>query len=769
MSIKLKLLLGSVLLAVVPATMVDVVSATTAGSQSHDALREEAKRQLVSIRETKRLQIEDYFKRIQGQVVTLSEATGTREALERFATSAAGLGAQDLDQARRDLADYYRGQFGAQFKTLNPHSNLDPLQLLKQLDDTAIAMQYQYIAVNNNPLGSKHLLDAQQDGSAYSQAHQRFHPFFRSYLETFGYYDIFIADTAGRIVYSVFKELDYGTSLTTGPYAQSGIGEAYRAAVKLPDGAFHQTHYTNYQPSYDSYASFVSSPIYVDGVEKGVLIFQMPLDKINAVMTSNEKWAEVGLGASGETYLVGEDKTLRNNSRFQTEDMDSYLAALKSAGVSDHVLAQIKTKGTGIGLQPVDTKTAGLALEGKKGFEIVDDYRGVPVMSAYTPVEIDGMKMALLAEIDVAEAFASADALATSLWTQAGLIALAALIIGGGTGLLFSRSVTTPLSRLSQDINYIGEHADLTHPISLDRKDELGDMARALNNMFGQFREAMRLINESSEQVSTASTQMSAITEQTRAAVDQQQSETDAMATAMEEMSATAQEVANSTNQASEAANDATGAMNTGNRVVTGTVDTINTLAGEGEAAADVVRRLKADSEAIGSVLEVIRSVAEQTNLLALNAAIEAARAGEQGRGFAVVADEVRTLASRTQQSTEEIQAMIEKVQAGADGAAKAMDQSQAQAERSVSQAAEANTALENIGSAIRRINEMAHQIASAADEQSTVSSQVTESVHRIVEAGHETSRSASETAQASDSLQGLSADLKGLVARFRI
>lgn len=770
MSLKLKLLLGSVLLAVLPAGLVVTMTALMAGNQSLIALEDQVRNQLVAIRETKRLQIEDYFKRIQNQIVVMSQSQDARDAMSSFGSTYEAMAVAGTENARQSVVDYYREKFAAQYKALNPESEFDPTEMYRSLDGIAVGMQHLYIASNEHPLGSKHLLDQQQDGSDYSKTHKRFHPYFREYLEKFGYYDIFIADAkTGRTIYSVFKELDYGTSLINGPYANTGIGEAFKGAIGIADGDFHQTDFASYRPSYDGHASFVSSPIYSNGKQTGVLIFQMPLDKISSVMTSNESWSDVGLGSTGETYLVGRDKTLRNNSRFQIVDPESYTTALRKAGVAADTLAKIQAKGTGVGLQRVDTETASAALNGENGFKIVRDYRDVPVLSAYAQVNVPGMQMAILAEIDRDEAFAAAVALQSSLWTASALVALIALAIGAGVGLMFARSITGPLSRLSNDIDYIGEHADLTHEITLSRNDELGAMAQSLDKMFKQFRNALTSIYESSEQVFAASTQMSAIAEQTRSAVAQQQIETDSMATAMEEMSATAQEVANSTANASDAANNATTAMTEGSQVVSSTVGTINALAGEVQSASDVVGQLKADSEAIGSVLEVIRSVAEQTNLLALNAAIEAARAGEQGRGFAVVADEVRTLASRTQQSTAEIQSMIEKVQAGADGTVKVMTSSRVQAERSVAQAAEANAALQRIGEAIVRIDEMGNQIASAAEEQSTVSTEAKNSVHRIVQAGQVTNQNASETAEANESLNKLAVGLKDLVAQFKV
>ncbi|MDJ0805926.1 MAG: methyl-accepting chemotaxis protein [Gammaproteobacteria bacterium] len=573
----------------------------------------------------------------------------------------------------------------------------------------------------------------------------------------------------GRIVYTVFKELDFGTSLTAGPYADSGIAQAFRDAVRGgTQESLAQTDFAPYGPSYDDQADFIASPIIEAGQLRGVWIFQIPIDQINSVMTSEQQWKQVGLGDSGETYLVGPDKTLRNISHFQIEDPDGYQTGLKSAGVAP-VLLETRAKGSGIGLQPVNTPGVVTALTGKDGFAIFPDYRGVPVLSAYGPLDIAGLEWVILSEIDEAEAVGPAhewfDDILFNAFGFAGLITAVSCLIGDW----FAGSVSRPMLSLARELRYVGDEADLTRKAEINREDEIGVMAHALNAMQAKFQAAIIKITDSSDSDSSSSTQLSAITSRSRASVSRQQSETDQLATSREEMAATAQEIANSSNHASSAADEAQKATEEGREVVSISTDSIRRLARDLADSAAQVEKLRQDSEAIGGVLDVIRGVAEQTNLLALNAAIEAARAGEQGRGFAVVADEVRTLASRTQQSTEEIQQMIEQVQDGANQEAQSMTKSHDRADRGAQQAVETDTTLDCVSEAIQRMNEMIYQVASAAEQQSAVAVQMSQGVQTIVQTGEETLQNAEQTSQASNALSQLAIDLKTLVMQFRI
>ncbi|MCU7922437.1 MAG: methyl-accepting chemotaxis protein, partial [Candidatus Thiodiazotropha sp. (ex Dulcina madagascariensis)] len=270
-------------------------------------------------------------------------------------------------------------------------------------------------------------------------------------------------------------------------------------------------------------------------------------------------------------------------------------------------------------------------------------------------------------------------------------------------------------------------------------------------------------------QLASAAEETSVVTAQTTAGINQQHTETDQIATAINQMNATVHDVAQNAVHAAEATRNADASSEEGKKVVDKTIEAINQLATEVEQAAKVIHELEQETENIGSVLDVIKSIAEQTNLLALNAAIEAARAGEQGRGFAVVADEVRTLAGRTQQSTQEIEEMISRLQTGANKAVQVMETGKTKTLVGVEQAAAAGKALETINAAVESINNMNTQIASAAEEQSSVTEEINRNITNISQVAEQTSSGAAQTAQASDDLARLAEQLKGLVAQFKV
>ncbi len=312
-------------------------------------------------------------------------------------------------------------------------------------------------------------------------------------------------------------------------------------------------------------------------------------------------------------------------------------------------------------------------------------------------------------------------------------------------------------------------NGDLTQRVQLDSRDELQGIATDINLMVEKTNSLVSQVINAAGQVVTGADEGAATSQATRDGVSRQNSEIEQVATAMNEMSATVHEVANNASSAAQATRDADKQANTGQAVVNEAIQSINILSEEMNRASDVIRQLEAESENIGSVLEVIRGIAEQTNLLALNAAIEAARAGEQGRGFAVVADEVRTLASRTQISTSEIQSMIERLQQNSRQAVTAMGSSSLHASHTVEQAAEAGVALDGITAAVDHIARMTEQIASAAEEQSSVAEEINRNVVNVRDIAMETVEGANQSAMNSETLRQVASRLEVLVSEFKV
>ncbi|MBF0368165.1 MAG: methyl-accepting chemotaxis protein [Magnetococcales bacterium] len=367
----------------IPLTIVGYISS----DRAEEALMKTAFNQLVALREVKKSQIEKYFAEREGDMGVLVETVNTLRE-ESFRK----LGA--VQQIKTTQIKNYLGSIKEDVQLLaGNHMMIDGLEAFEagwdQLGSSVTSeLQRMYITENPNPAGQKHRLDANTEDTLYNRAHAKFHPWIRNLLENRGYYDVFLVNEAGKVAYTVYKELDFGTDLNSGQWRNTDLAKIYRmVSDNFRPGYVAFTDFSPYAPSAGAPASFIAAPIFDHaGKRHGVLVFQMPIDRINAIMGER-----TGLGKSGETYLIGPDKLMRS---------DSFLDP-KYHTVAASFADPVKGK--------VDTESARLALSGKQGAKVILDYNDNPVLSAYAPIDFLGVRWAMLAEIDVAEAFSPVD------------------------------------------------------------------------------------------------------------------------------------------------------------------------------------------------------------------------------------------------------------------------------------------------------------------------------------------------------------------------
>lgn len=771
MTLRLRILLAisiSVLVALIANSWVSTALST---QDMRSALLEEAKNKLTASRTQVTSRVEDYFNRIDGQITTLANNVSTVSATNAFSESFDRYSEQrsiNMGTARSSVESYYRNDFAGEYRNQNSDS-VDFDAMHRSLDATTIALQFDFIADNPNPLGSKDQLYELGNTSDYSNVHAQYHDTFRNFLQTFGYYDIFIVEPEnGYIVYSVYKELDYATSLLSGPYANSGIGEAFKAALNKRKGETYLTDFDKYLPSYNNAASFKSTPIYDGSDLVGVLIFQMPIDALNNIMTQEQQWRDRGFGESGEIYLVGEDNTLRNESRFFVEDKSGYLQILKQRRVK--AADQIDVKNTSISLQPVTTEGVSQALSGRVGFAIFDDYRGVSVLSSFGPVNIGGRTWAIMSEIDEAEAFAAADDLGVSIASTSVFVTIVLVLISFGMAFFLTRYLLRPIDIIAEQFDALNSgEADLNVHISNSRIPEIDRVSDGFNTFIKNIKTIIDAVKVSAEMISSSCKQLSLNTEESSKAARAQNEEAQNVSESIAQFNSALQEVSENSEVAAANTNECKIQASDNAQNANDAVKNIKTLVDEVTVSADTLRDLREEVSNISDVLNVINGIADQTNLLALNAAIEAARAGEHGRGFAVVADEVRQLASKTQQSTVEIQTKIGQLTTVTNTAVTSMEKASEGAGAGIDLVKGISDMLKLFSQRIDELALINETVASATEEQRSTCQSINENIEQVKDSSKSLSVASEEIDNTALGLAQIANGLQEQVNKFSV
>jgi methyl-accepting chemotaxis protein len=557
------------------------------------------------------------------------------------------------------------------------------------------------------------------------------------------WYDLYLIHFDGDIVFTAQRESDLGMVIPDSELKKSSLGEAFQKAQSLPPEEIAKSDFKPYAPSGGAPAAFMMGQIRDDkGTLLGYVALQFPIKKIDEIMLER-----VGMGETGETYLVGPDKRMRS------------VAYLDQSGrnVKASFAGTIEKNG-------VDTEAVREVFAGRSGEKMLTNYLGELVISVYSPVKFGDVSWALIAEIDDHEALGPARKLRTILFVMLGILGL----IVAAVGYFLARSISNPINIMVNRSKDLAEgRADLTQRIQIESQDELGDLGGHFNGFIERIQELIKKVKTNSDNVSSSSLEISTSSEQLAATVEEQSTQSQSVSTAVTQLTATSDDISKSIENTRSAAEESATLTKDGGKVIQKAIDSLKSIEDQTGNLGQIIGNLGNSTQKIGNIISVINDVADQTNLLALNAAIEAARAGDAGRGFAVVADEVRKLAERTAKATKEIEEIITQLQQEAGNAESAMGDAAKEVQNGTQLGRESLQILDKIVISSDNIFNAAIAVASAVTEENATIEEVGNNVQGIAAASEESANAVQEVASTAEDLSRQAEALKEMVDQF--
>jgi methyl-accepting chemotaxis protein len=800
-SIRSRVLFGTLALAIIPLIIAAFIIGYLSYQSAKDSVQSRVTSQLESLRVVQTAQIKSYFESL-GQTLKVTAANPTvvtqfKRFRDIYSTVSSTISATPAEQ-RAAVREYFTTHFTEEFKRRNAGKDVDMGAVVDGLPEATIALQYLYIARNPNKLGEKNKLDAAEgDSSGFTEVHAQFQPWVRKVIDQYGLYDFFLVDMSGNVVFTYFKEADFASSLVDGPYAGTNIGDAFVEARDEEDtNSVYLADYRPYLPSYDDQAAFMSVPI-MEGAEKiGVFIVQVPIEKVNDLMTFRKDWVNSGLGKTGQTLIVGADKLSRNISREMVQDSATYFKELSALKVNQAFIKEMGTRNSDIATQELSSEGINAALADKTGSGTYINHLGKSVLGSYAPIKVLGQSWNILAEIESDEAFQPAQVLLKKI----GIAAVSTTLVLSLLGFIFAsglaRSINRPIAHLQATVQEVTS-GNLDARSKMEGTDELGQLGNAFDNLLdervsqlvqsaheneilnnsvieimqslgqlaqndltvkipvtgdvtGAISDAINLVTTEtggalkqvlsiSANVARASTQVRQRAAEVMASAEKNGVEVSSASRELEGAATALNQIAAQAQSANQAAERAIAATSQALKIVSETVQGVSLSRDQIRETEKRLKRLGERSQEITTVVNIINQIAERTSVLALNAGMQAAAAGEAGRGFALVADEVKRLAESARDATRQIGTLVNGIQADSGDTIRTMNETITQvveisklAERAGEQMEKTLTATDGLVGSVR-------EIASTTASQARASDMLLQRAHNIEQSNKDT------------------------------
>jgi methyl-accepting chemotaxis protein len=833
MNVRPKMLLAATALVLIPLAVTAFLLWRNASNLAGGTIEKLTETQLTALRDLKARQISS---EVESRVSALQLLAAQRSTVDSMKQFKAGFSSSTKDYAKPfDIAksqarasEFITKEFNAEFAKRNPGAAPDLSAFVAGRTREAVLLQQLYIFDNPAKLGEKSQLNAAEGDFAYNRTHALYHPGLERAQKLQGFYDIFMVDVdTDTVVYTVFKELDFATRLapSTDIAAKSKLAEAYQQAKQMRAGQVYLSDFEPYLASFNDQAAFLSTPIFEGEKLVGVLMAQYPIDKITSTLSSDRLWERIGLGKSGDVFMVGGDFLMRSDARYLLETKESFLALLKDR-LTPAALQTLTKKDSSIGIVKIESDATRAALAGKLEYLRFVDYRGIECFGAVTPIKLQGQLFALVAKIDIAEALEPIDNLRQQTLTAAALLALAALVIAGVAIFFAVNRFMQPISKLRKTVADVNS-GSLDARAKLSEQDEIGELGRAFdgllderitelkkasaeneslnNNVITLLQTVFQLsskdltvrapvgedvigtlassINQLSDETGRALAQVQRIATDVRNAsesIGQQAVRVDntnreervaleAMALNLNAATQQLAEVATLSERSSRAAVDASSATQSALDAVAGTVSGMENLR---DSIVDTEKRfaqLGERSQEISTAVRLIYSISERTHVLAVNASMQAAAAGEAGRGFAVVADEVQRLAESSRKATGQISQLVQNIQADTGETLFTMSRLIKQVVEQATQAQKAGVQMNLSQNTTEQLIRLVQQIGSLSEVQAQLAGELRASVTKLGVDAQETTDAIEQQSESSLVLMQYSEQLTQAVSQFKL